>query len=67
MGRGLSAILPTATDETGLRDVPIGLIEPNPRQPRREFDEEALLALAESIPSRGVLQPIVVRPLGGGR
>jgi ParB family chromosome partitioning protein len=67
MGRGLSAILPTATDETGLREIPVGLIEPNPRQPRREFDEEALVALSESIRSRGLLQPIVVRPLSGGR
>jgi len=67
MGRGLSAILPTATDETGLREVPVDLIEPNPRQPRREFDEQALVALSESIRSRGVLQPIVVRPLAGGR
>ncbi len=67
MGRGLSAILPTAKDETGLREVPVDLIEPNPRQPRREFDEEALVALSESIRSRGLLQPIVVRPLAGGK
>jgi ParB family chromosome partitioning protein len=67
MGRGLSAILPTATDETGLREVPVELIEPNARQPRRDFDEEALVALSESIRARGVLQPIVVRPLAGGR
>jgi ParB family chromosome partitioning protein len=67
MGRGLSAILPTATDETGLREVPVELIEPNARQPRREFDEEALVALSESIRARGVLQPVVVRPLAGGR
>lgn len=67
MGRGLSAILPTAKDETGLREVPVELIEPNPRQPRREFDEEALVALSESIRSRGVLQPVVVRPLPGGK
>jgi ParB family chromosome partitioning protein len=67
MGRGLSAILPTAKDEVGLREVPVDLIDPNPRQPRREFDEEALVALSESIRSRGVLQPIVVRPLAGGR
>lgn len=67
MGRGLSAILPTSTDETGLREVPVGLIEPNPRQPRREFDEEALVTLSESIRSRGVLQPVVVRPLPGGK
>jgi ParB family chromosome partitioning protein len=67
MGRGLSAILPTAKDETGLREVPVELIEPNPRQPRREFDEEALVALSESIRSRGLLQPVVVRPLAGGK
>ena len=67
MGKGLSAILPTAKDETGLREVPVDLIDPNPRQPRREFEEEALVALSESIRSRGVLQPIVVRPLAGGR
>ena len=67
MGKGLSAILPRSrSEETGLRDVPLDLIEPNPRQPRREFDEEALVALSESIASRGVLQPVVVRPLAGG-
>ncbi|HEX2070848.1 MAG TPA: ParB/RepB/Spo0J family partition protein [Thermoleophilaceae bacterium] len=67
MGRGLSAILPTAKDETGLREIPVDLIEPNPRQPRREFDEEALVELSESIRARGVLQPVVVRPLAGGK
>ncbi len=67
MGRGLSAILPSTADETGLREVPVELIEPNARQPRREFDEEALVALSESISSRGVLQPVVVRPLPGGK
>jgi ParB family chromosome partitioning protein len=68
MGKGLSAILPRSrSEEAGLREVPVDLIEPNPHQPRREFDEEALVALSESIQSRGVLQPIVVRPLAGGR
>jgi ParB family transcriptional regulator, chromosome partitioning protein len=68
MGKGLSAILPrTRAEETGLREVPVELIEPNPQQPRREFDEEALLALSESIQSRGLLQPVVVRPLAGGK
>ena len=67
MGRGLSAILPRSrADEVGFREVAVDLIVPNPRQPRREFDEEALLALADSIRSRGVLQPIVVRPVTGG-
>src|SRR5215218_5913643 len=67
MGKGLSAILPrSGKEETGLREVPVELIVPNPRQPRREFDEDALVALSESIRSRGVLQPVVVRPLPGG-
>lgn len=67
MGRGLSAILPrSARDEQGLRDVAVELIAPNPRQPRRHFDEEALAALSESIRARGLLQPIVVRPITGG-
>jgi ParB family chromosome partitioning protein len=67
MGRGLAAILPRSPkDGEGLRDVPLDLIRPNPRQPRRRFDEEGLAELAQSIGSRGVLQPIVLRPLAGG-
>ena len=70
MGRGLAAILPR-TDESpenaGLRSLAIELIGSNPNQPRKDFDSEALTALAESIRSRGLLQPIVVRPLAGGR
>ena len=68
MGRGLAAILSTsAREETGLREIPTDLIRPNPNQPRREFDDEALLALAESVKARGILQPVVVRPLDSGR
>src|SRR5947209_19873899 len=69
MGRGLAAILSVApTDEPQeLRQLPTDLISPNPRQPRRGFDEDSLLALAESIRLRGVLQPILVRPLPDGR
>ena len=67
MGRGLAAILPRSRgDEAGLREVPPDLIAPNPRQPRKGFDEEALVSLSESIRSRGLLQPIVVRPVAGG-
>ena len=67
MGRGLAAILSKGpgTGE-GLRELPVEIVRPNPNQPRRSFDPEALLALAESIKARGVLQPIVVRPLAGG-
>ena len=69
MGRGLAAILSVAPrDESEeLRQLPIDLISPNPSQPRRSFDEDTLLALAESIKARGVLQPVLVRPIVGGR
>jgi ParB family chromosome partitioning protein len=69
MGRGLAAILSAAPKDEAeeLRDLPLELIEPNPHQPRRAFDEAALVALADSIRSRGVLQPVLVRPLAGGR
>ncbi len=67
MGRGLEAILPRSGKvEDGLREVPLELIQPNARQPRRTFDQARLAELAESIRARGVLQPIVVRPLAGG-
>jgi ParB family chromosome partitioning protein len=67
MGRGLAAILSVTPQEAGeeLRDLPVELVAPNPNQPRRAFDEEGLLALAESIRTRGVLQPILARPLAG--
>ncbi|TMK58255.1 MAG: ParB/RepB/Spo0J family partition protein [Actinobacteria bacterium] len=68
IGRGLSAILPeaeaTATGE--LRELPVSLIKPNPSQPRTNFDEEALAALAASIETSGVVQPLLVRPLPDG-
>jgi ParB family chromosome partitioning protein len=69
MGRGLAAILSVAPkdDAEELRELAVELIGPNPNQPRRSFDEESLLALAGSIRERGVLQPVLVRPLAGGR
>jgi ParB family transcriptional regulator, chromosome partitioning protein len=67
MGRGLAAILPRSGKvEDGLREIPPDLVQPNARQPRRTFDQARLAELAESIRTRGVLQPIVVRPLAGG-
>ncbi|ANU06743.1 ParB/RepB/Spo0J family partition protein [Paraurantiacibacter namhicola] len=45
----------------------IAAIEPHPEQPRRHFDDGALAELAASIESRGVIQPVIVRPLAGGR
>jgi ParB family chromosome partitioning protein len=70
MGRGLAAILPGSSrgdnDEPALRQIAVDLIRPNPDQPRKEFNGESLLALAESIEAKGVLQPLVVRALPGG-
>jgi ParB family chromosome partitioning protein len=73
MGRGLAALLtPSApADDDGpqhpeLREVAVELIRPNPRQPRRGFDEPSLVALAESLRERGVLQPVLLRPIAGG-
>lgn len=70
MGRGLAAILSVsdqaAPDADELRSLPLELIVPSPHQPRRSFDEEALEALAESLRARGVIQPVLVRPLAGG-
>jgi ParB family transcriptional regulator, chromosome partitioning protein len=68
MGRGLAALLAPdeAERESELRHVPLDLIEPNPRQPRGDFDEAALMALSESLRERGVLQPVLVRPVPGG-
>jgi ParB family transcriptional regulator, chromosome partitioning protein len=61
LGRGLSALIPGAAQEGGLLEIPVAAIGPNPRQPRMEFVEESLTALARSIREVGVLQPIVVR------
>jgi ParB family chromosome partitioning protein len=76
LGRGLSALLgevereqPIETGETlteGVRLIAVADIRPHPDQPRRHFDEEKLDELAQSIAERGVLQPIVVRRIGGG-
>jgi ParB family chromosome partitioning protein len=68
IGRGLSAILPeTVIGDAGeLRELPVGLIKPNPDQPRTHFDPEALAALAASIEASGVVQPLLVRPLPDG-
>jgi ParB family transcriptional regulator, chromosome partitioning protein len=68
MGRGLAAILPeSAADEIGeLRELPVELVKPNPKQPRTRFDAEALAGLAASIETSGVVQPLLVRPLADG-
>lgn len=70
LGRGLSSLLGEVAQETAVEGtgsvqmLPVASIEPNPGQPRRHFDEVALGELADSIRSRGLIQPIVVRPHG---
>jgi len=67
LGRGLSALIPGAVEEgTGLLEIPVEAVAPNPRQPRTTFEDEALDALALSIREVGVLQPIVVRKSASG-
>lgn len=56
-----------STASSGLASLAIASIEPHPGQPRRHFDDAALEDLSASIAARGVLQPIIVRPLTGGR
>src|SRR5258705_7833207 len=66
LGRGLGALLASEPAEVeALVDVPIDQIEVNPYQPRKVFDFTALDELAASIKSSGVIQPIIVRRIGG--
>ncbi|MGC9314021.1 MAG: ParB/RepB/Spo0J family partition protein [bacterium] len=64
LGRGLEALLPGSVAEvlTGdeILSLPVNQVHPNPDQPRKEFDQEALQSLADSIKAQGVLQPILV-------
>jgi ParB family transcriptional regulator, chromosome partitioning protein len=61
LGRGLDALLPASdTSPTGSMTVPVGAIHPNPRQPRKEFAEQDLQELTDSIREHGVLQPLIV-------
>lgn len=72
LGRGLEALLgPMTRDqaeaEGALRELPLAAIDPNPYQPRREFEPQALQELAASIAASGLLQPVIVRPRSNGR
>lgn len=70
LGRGLDALLPAGSEEDvdnkgALRTVPVGDVTPNPRQPRRSFDDESITELAKSVGQLGVLQPLLVREVPG--
>ncbi len=66
LGRGLNALLRTVETATrGLEQIAVSQIEPNPFQPRRQFDDEGLKELAESIRGNGVVQPVLLRPAPG--
>jgi ParB family chromosome partitioning protein len=70
LGRGLAALIGDVGDEVsvgsssrGQRKVPIEFLRPNPRNPRKHFNDNELAELSQSIRDRGIIQPIVVRPL----
>jgi ParB family chromosome partitioning protein len=65
LGRGLGALIPRAS--TGLHEIPVDRIAPNPQQPRERLDEAQLAELAESLRAHGVLQPLVVTQGEDGR
>ncbi|MBE6259436.1 MAG: ParB/RepB/Spo0J family partition protein [Prevotella sp.] len=71
-GRGLDALIDTRGEvhtegSSNLNEVEISMIEPNPNQPRREFDEDALQELATSIRELGIIQPITIRKIDGAK
>ena len=69
LARGLDSLLPEVDMMTsgGGQEIAIGDIDPNPDQPRRAFSEESIAQLAQSIREQGLLQPILVVPMNGGR
>lgn len=72
LGRGLDALIPSGStvisprdgggSSTGLQEISVASIDPNPNQPRSHFDEDALAELSASIKAIGLLQPVLVRP-----
>lgn len=68
LGKGLGALLPgvDTEEDSPIKEIKLTEIEPNKSQPRKNFDEEKLEALAESIKTHGVIQPIIVKKLESG-
>jgi ParB family transcriptional regulator, chromosome partitioning protein len=65
LGRGLEVLLGGA-GPSELAELPVDLIHPNPRQPRRKFDSDAGAGLADSVRTQGIVQPVLVRPRAAG-
>jgi ParB family transcriptional regulator, chromosome partitioning protein len=63
LGRGLEALIGNTETESGIREIDLERIKPNPAQPRKDFDSESLAELSSSLKSHGLLQPILVRPI----
>jgi ParB family transcriptional regulator, chromosome partitioning protein len=66
LGRGLDSLIPVERPSSGFANIAINQIQPNPQQPRQNFDESSLQSLADSIKELGLLQPVVVRPSEDG-
>ncbi len=67
LGKGLSQLLGDDNDSPSSTEVSVNSISPNPNQPRKSFDPEAIQQLADSMKSHGILQPLIVRQLENGR
>ncbi len=70
LGRGLDSLFQDMEVEeagSGILEIAVGQLDPNPDQPRQTFEDESIAQLAESIRDQGVLQPLLVVPSGGGR
>lgn len=65
LGRGLDALIQWQGDGSGIQDIEIDAIEPNPFQPRTDFNDEALAGLADSVREHGIIQPLVVTRTDG--
>ncbi|SHF48754.1 chromosome partitioning protein, ParB family [Desulfofundulus australicus DSM 11792] len=69
LGKGLGALIPVDSNDVNgsLQEIRVEDVQPNPRQPRQALDQDKIQELALSIKEHGVVQPIVVRPIAGGR
>lgn len=63
LGKGLAALIPEAKGptRTGINQIPVSEIHPNPYQPRKKYDTEAFNELVNTVKEKGIIQPILVR------